>query len=84
MIPFCGSWSACCSGRGAGGFITQLVPGRRKKGQKKFEDIMEIVEGALSQTPGGYFLEEFSTADCVFLPYVERMAASCFTTRAMF
>ena len=53
-------------------------PGEEKKARKKFEDIMEIVEGALSQTPGGYFLEEFSTADCVFLPYVERMAASLF------
>jgi hypothetical protein len=32
----------------------------------------------LQATPGGYFLEEFSTADAVFTPYVERMNASLY------
>merc|ERR1719478_440050 len=40
-------------------------PGEEKRARKEFERAMEIVEGALSQTPGPYFLEEFSTADCV-------------------
>ena len=39
---------------------------------------MAQVEEALSQTPGAYFLEEFSTADVVFTPYVERMNASLY------
>ena len=51
-------------------------PGEEKRARKEFERAVEIVEGALSQTPGPYFLEEFSTADCVFTPYVERMSAS--------
>jgi glutathione S-transferase len=32
----------------------------------------------MASTPGPYFLEEFSTADVVFLPYVERMNASLY------
>lgn len=46
--------------------------------QAQFLQVVEQVEKALAQTPGPYFLEEFSTADLVFIPYVERMHASLF------
>jgi glutathione S-transferase len=39
---------------------------------------MAKVEEALASTPGPYFLEEFSTADVIFTPYVERMNASLY------
>jgi glutathione S-transferase len=44
----------------------------------KFQEIMGYVEEALGGTPGPYFLEEFSTADVIFTPYVERMNASLY------
>jgi len=43
-----------------------------------FLSVVEEVERALSKTAGPYFLREFSTADVVFTPYVERMAASLY------
>jgi len=46
--------------------------------REKFVEIVAKVEEALSQIPGAYFLEEFSTADLVFTPYVERMNASLY------
>ncbi|BAU11577.1 hypothetical protein LEP3755_20760 [Leptolyngbya sp. NIES-3755] len=46
--------------------------------RKKFIEVVSRVEEALSQTPGDYFLEEFSTVDVVFTPYVERMNASLY------
>ena len=36
------------------------------------------MESALKQSAGAFFLDEFSTADIVFAPYVERMNASLF------
>jgi glutathione S-transferase len=45
---------------------------------EKFQEIMGYVEEALGSTPGPYFLEEFSTADTIFTPYVERMNASLY------
>jgi len=36
------------------------------------------VESTLARTPGPYFLPQFSTADVVFTPYVERMNASLY------
>ena len=36
------------------------------------------LQSALAATPGPYFLEQFSIADVVFTPYIERMAASLF------
>jgi glutathione S-transferase len=44
----------------------------------KFQEIMGYVEEALGSTPGPYFLEEFSVADTIFTPYVERMNASLY------
>ena len=46
--------------------------------REQFLSIVEKVETALGQTAGAYFLDEFSTADIVFTPYVERMNASLF------
>ena len=48
----------------------------RKRDQ--FQSVVNEVEAALSATPGPYFLEEFSTADVIFTPYVERMNASLY------
>lgn len=44
----------------------------------QFQGIMAKVEAALGSTPGPYFLADFSTADVVFTPYVERMNASLY------
>lgn len=49
-----------------------------QRSQDQFTDIITQVEAALNRTPGPYFLEEFSTADVVFIPYVERMNASLY------
>jgi len=40
--------------------------------------VVARVEDALGSTPGPYFLEEFSTVDAIFTPYVERMNASLY------
>jgi glutathione S-transferase len=44
----------------------------------QFVAVVAQVETALASTPGAYFLEEFSTVDTLFTPYVERMNASLF------
>ena len=46
--------------------------------RKQFAAIVAQVEEALARTTGAYFLEEFSTVDVIFTPYVERMNASLF------
>jgi glutathione S-transferase len=46
--------------------------------RRQFEKIVALVEEALQGTPGPYFLADFSTADVVFTPYVERMNASLY------
>ena len=46
--------------------------------REQFIQVMEKVEAALASTPGPYFLEEFSTVDVIFTPYVERMNASLY------
>jgi len=46
--------------------------------RKKFQEIVAQVEAAFAATPGPYFLAEFSTADVIFTPYVERMNASLY------
>jgi glutathione S-transferase len=45
---------------------------------EQFIKVMAMVEEALASTPGPYFLEEFSTVDVIFTPYVERMNASLY------
>lgn len=44
----------------------------------QFVGAIAQVESALKQSAGAFFLDEFSTADIVFAPYVERMNASLF------
>lgn len=46
--------------------------------KKAFEAVLARVDQALSQTPGPYFLEDFSLADLVFIPYAERMVSSLY------
>jgi glutathione S-transferase len=48
------------------------------KNYQQFKKIVAIVEEALAGTLGPYFLADFSTADVVFTPYVERMNASLY------
>jgi glutathione S-transferase len=54
------------------------LPWEEKRKREKFVEIVGIVEEALAETPGSYFLEEFGTADLIFTPYVERMNASLY------
>ncbi|MEM6520113.1 MAG: glutathione S-transferase family protein [Cyanobacteria bacterium P01_C01_bin.70] len=44
----------------------------------QFLQVVKDVESALSQTAGPFFLEPFSAADVIFVPYVERMNASLY------
>ncbi|MEO0948786.1 MAG: glutathione S-transferase family protein [Cyanobacteria bacterium J06641_5] len=53
-------------------------PRDEQQARAQFIGIVAKVEDALSQTPGPFFLESFSTADVVFVPYVERMNASLY------
>jgi glutathione S-transferase len=46
--------------------------------REQFQAVVGLVEEALGRTPGPYFLDDFSTADVVFTPYVERMNASLY------
>lgn len=49
-----------------------------QRSRDQFTSVVIQVEKALASTPGAYFLEDFSTADVVFTPYVERMNASLY------
>jgi glutathione S-transferase len=53
-------------------------PAIDRQSRAKFIEVVELVEAALSSTPGPYFLAEFSTVDIIFTPYVERMNASLY------
>jgi glutathione S-transferase len=44
----------------------------------QFTGVVKMVEEALSLTASPYFLDDFSTADVIFTPYVERMNASLY------
>ncbi|MEI6428531.1 MAG: glutathione S-transferase family protein [Pseudanabaena sp. ELA607] len=46
--------------------------------RQEFIVVVDQVASALAATPGAYFLSEFSTADVIFTPYVERMNASLY------
>ncbi|XP_023343719.1 uncharacterized protein LOC111713145 [Eurytemora carolleeae] len=43
-----------------------------------FISVLKVVDQKLLETPGPYFLAEFSVVDSIFIPYVERMHASLF------
>lgn len=51
---------------------------QEKGNRKQFIKVVAMVEEALATTSGAYFLSEFSTADVIFTPYVERMNASLY------
>ncbi len=53
-------------------------PAAERHAQAQLEAVAAEVAAALAETPGPYFLEEFSTVDVVFAPYVERMNASLY------
>ena len=49
-----------------------------QRNREQFIGVVARVEDVLGRTPGPYFLDEFSTADVIFTPYVERMNASLY------
>ena len=51
---------------------------QEQRNREQFTEIVAMVEDALASTSGAYFLEDFSTADLIFTPYVERMNASLY------
>ena len=53
-------------------------PREEQHNREQFIQVVAQVEDALSQTPGPFFLDTFSTADVIFTPYVERMNASLY------
>lgn len=55
-----------------------MFPGADKRNRQTFIKVVKQVESAIAATAGPFFLEEFSTADVVFTPYVERMNASLY------
>jgi glutathione S-transferase len=55
-----------------------LAPAADARAQVAFVAVVARVEGALFSTPGPFFLSSFSSADVIFTPYIERMAASLF------
>ena len=52
--------------------------GQEKNNRNQFIAVVEKVEAALAEASGPYFLSDFSTADVIFTPYVERMNASLY------
>lgn len=48
------------------------------RNKRQFEEILAEVDRQLRATPGPYFLSEFSLADVIFIPYVERMLGSLY------
>ncbi len=46
--------------------------------REQFISVVVMVEQALGNNAGAYFLDKFSTADVIFTPYVERMNASLY------
>lgn len=55
-----------------------MLPGADKRNREQFTGVVDIVEEALAKTTSPYFLDDFSTADVIFTPYVERMNASLY------
>ncbi|MEB3227024.1 MAG: glutathione S-transferase family protein [Synechocystis sp.] len=55
-----------------------VLPGADQRNRQQFIEVVNQVEAAIAATSGPYFLEDFSVADVVFTPYIERMNASLF------
>ncbi len=54
------------------------LPGAEKRNREQFTQVVNMVEEALAKNPSPYFLDDFSTTDVIFTPYVERMNASLY------
>lgn len=48
------------------------------RNKQDFEEVLAAVDQGLQATTGPYFLDEFSIADVIFIPYAERMLASLY------
>jgi glutathione S-transferase len=59
-------WLCYCEGQGP----------HTAAAEQHFARMATLVEQALEATPGPFFLEEFGSADVIFVPYLERMNAS--------
>ncbi|MCS5699285.1 glutathione S-transferase [Cyanobium sp. FGCU-52] len=53
-----------------------LGPGAAERARLAFDEVAARMAEALEATPGTFLLGDLSTADLVFVPYVERMSAS--------
>jgi len=57
-------------------------PSRSKIDEKNrgasFKRVLSLVDDKLGTRNTGFFMDEFSSIDCCFLPFIERMAASLF------
>ena len=51
-------------------------PGAAERARRAFDEVAARMAEALEATPGPFLLGDLSTADLVFVPYVERMSAS--------
>ena len=58
--------------------LPRRSPQQEQQSREQFTTVVAMVEDALAITPGAYFLPEFSTADVIFTPYVERMNSSLY------
>ena len=59
-------WLCYCEGEGA----------HTAAAEQHFARMAGLVEEALEALPGPFFLQQFGTADVIFVPYLERMNAS--------
>lgn len=51
---------------------------QERRNRDQFISVVAMVEDALSSTLSPYFLDQFSTVDVIFTPYIERMNASLY------
>lgn len=51
---------------------------QEQNNRERFVKTVMMVEEALSETAGSYFLEDFGIVDVIFVPYLERMNASLY------
>ena len=55
-----------------------FLPGQDNSNRKQFIEVVKQVEEALAVTDSPFFFDDLTTADLVFVPYVERMNASLY------
>lgn len=49
-----------------------------KENKRYFLEALDLISDSLRSVPGPYFLEDFSVADIIITPYIERMNASIY------